>query len=175
VTAVRTPWSAALSDYRCFGCSPHNAHGLRLEFHAVDDALECRFRLGRTFESYPGMVHGGVIGTICDEVMGNLIVLRDGRSAFTVGIRLRYLAPLAVDVEYRCVGRIRPAGELFHGTAEVLDADGTLLVTASGTFQPVDMDRARRHMRLTDNESESLARSMAAATTRHTTTEPNGA
>ncbi|WP_040477674.1 PaaI family thioesterase [Longispora albida] len=160
MTAVETPWAASLSDYRCFGCSPHNPHGLQLVFHEAGDALECTFQLGRTFESYPGMVHGGVIGTICDEVMGNLIVLREGRSAFTVGIRLRYLAPLSVGEEYRCVARVRPAGQLYQGSAEVLDRDGTLLVTATGTFQPVDMDRAREHMHLTDTETEQLSMRM---------------
>ena len=38
------------------------------------DGLQARFRLSRSFESYPGVVHGGLTGVICDEVMGNLIV-----------------------------------------------------------------------------------------------------
>ena len=152
-----TPWAAVLPDYRCFGCSPHNQHGLRLEFHRVGETLECRFTLDRRFESYPGMVHGGITGTICDEVMGNLIVMRDGRSAFTTGIRLRYLAPLFIDRPYLCVARAHQAGESrYDASAEVLDEAGDLLVTAAGSFMPVDMDRAREFMDLTDDESESV-------------------
>ena len=91
---VAVPWTV-LPDYQCFGCSPHNPHGLELQFWTHPEGLESRFRLGRAFESYPGMVHGGVVGTVCDETMGNLLVLRAGRSAFTVSLRLRYRCPRA--------------------------------------------------------------------------------
>jgi acyl-coenzyme A thioesterase PaaI-like protein len=167
--AVEVPWASALADYRCFGCSPHNPHGLRLTFLTYPDGLESRFCLDRTFESYPGVVHGGVISTVCDETMGNLIVLREGRSAFTVGLRLRFLSPLAIGQQYRCVAKLRADGHFYHGSCEVLDDVGVLLVTATGTYQPVDMERAREHMHLTDQESESLRHSLSQST------QPNGA
>jgi acyl-coenzyme A thioesterase PaaI-like protein len=178
--ALAVPWAQALADYRCFGCSPHNADGLQLRFYAHPEGLESRFELGRTFESYPGVVHGGVISTVCDEAMGNLIVLQEGRSAFTTALRLRYLSPLAVGTEYRCIARLRPnpgrdaaagrdgtagpgstANDSYQATAEILDAGGALLVTATGSYQPVDMERARRHIILTDQESELLLRSLS--------------
>nr|WP_230205003.1 hotdog domain-containing protein [Parafrankia elaeagni] len=100
-----TPW-AVLDDYQCFGCSPHNPHGLRLRFRERPDGLAASFRLGRAHESYPGVVHGGLVGVICDETMGNLLVLRTGRPAFTTAMRVRYLAPMPVDVPHECRARI---------------------------------------------------------------------
>jgi acyl-coenzyme A thioesterase PaaI-like protein len=135
------------------------------------------FQPGRAFESYPGVVHGGVISAVCDETMGNLLVLRGGRSAFTVSLRLRYLSPLAVDREYRCVARMRAgAGDaqlpqlppLLHATADVLDERGALLVAATGTYQPVSMEWAREHLTLTDEVAELLETSLAATSPHRT-------
>jgi acyl-coenzyme A thioesterase PaaI-like protein len=170
VTTIDVPWSV-LPDYRCFGCSPHNATGLRLEFQPHPDGVCTEFRLDRRFESYPGIVHGGLAGVICDETMGNLLVLRRGVSAFTVSMRMRYVAPLLVGRLYTCVARLRenaggPA-ELLPAAAEVLDEHGTICATATATYQPFTLEQARQQLALDDHEIETLSAALAAA--------PNGA
>ncbi|MBX6390362.1 MAG: PaaI family thioesterase [Frankia sp.] len=202
---LRVPW-AVLDDYRCFGCSPHNPHGLRLRFALRPDGLVTRFRLDRGHESYPGVVHGGLIGVICDETMGNLIVLRLGLTAFTTAMRVRYLSSLSVGAEYRCVARLRggegdvggrsgaPAGiggaaaagpdgpiaagtsstGLVHAEAEVLDADGVLLATATATYRPTPLDSARERMNLPPADADRVARALAAALPTSLPTSPPG-
>lgn len=157
---VEVPWADAVADFHCFGCSPHNPSGLRLNLFTHPRGLEARFRLGRRFESYPGLVHGGATSAVCDETMGNLIALTSRRPVFTVAMRLRYVAPLAIDTEYRCVARIPAADRRYHACCEVLDGQGDLLASATATFQPVDMDRARSHMKLSDQESDRFVRSL---------------
>ncbi len=131
------PWSV-LDDYRCFGCSPHNPHGIALAFDAHPEGLATTFRLGRSYESYPGVVHGGLLGVVADETMGNLIVVRTGLVAFTVSMRLRYVMPVSVGAEYTCVARLAAAGgPLTSATAEILDAEGGCVVTASATYRNV--------------------------------------
>lgn len=164
---LEVPW-AQQPDYSCFGCSPHNAAGLRLRFekHEADDGdgagegygLRTRFRITRIHESYPGVVHGGVVSTICDEAMGNLVVLRRGTPAFTVSQRMRYFTPLAVGGDYSCVTRLRPdeGGEVVQAVAEVLDAGGEVMASASASYRCVPMDRAREHLRLTDDNAKDL-------------------
>jgi len=150
---VDLPWEA-LVDHNCFGCSPKNLSGLRLRFSPHPDGLVTRFRLGRAFESYPGVVHGGILSTICDEAMGNLLVLRTGKSAFTVTLRMRFVSPLKVDHEYSCVARLRPEESrmgLEHAAAEILGPTGRPMATATGVYKPVSMDRARDHLVLTDD------------------------
>ncbi|MCL9760247.1 PaaI family thioesterase [Frankia sp. AiPa1] len=144
------PW-AVLADYHCFGCSPHNPHGIALQFTEHPEGLATTFRLGRSYESYPGVVHGGLLGVVVDETMGNLIVMRTGRVAFTVSLRLRYLAPVTVGAAFTCVarlGRSRPGepgtdGPLTSATAEILDADGAPAVTATATYRNVPTTIAR--------------------------------
>lgn len=167
---LQVPWSV-LPDYRCFGCSPHNASGLRLTFAAHPQGLQARFALERAFESYPGVVHGGLVGVVCDEVMGNLIVLVRHTPAFTVSLRTRYVTPLLVGRDYRCVATLtgEPHGELIHAGAEVLDDTGAVCATATATYRPFSLHDARHQLALGDDEVALLAHALTV------TTAPNGA
>lgn len=154
---ITVPWSV-LADYRCFGCSPHNHSGLRLTFESHPDGVCSRFRLDRTYESYPGVVHGGLAGVVCDEVMGNLIVLVERQSAFTVSMRLRYVAPLLVDQSYLCVARLRESTTgLLHTSAEITDEAGAVMVTATASYQPFTLQHARQQLGLDDQHTALLA------------------
>jgi acyl-coenzyme A thioesterase PaaI-like protein len=127
------------ADHLCFGCSPRNPAGLQLEFEPEADGVRSSFRLGRQYESYPGVVHGGIVSAICDEVMGNLIVLRLGTPAFTVSARQRFITPLRVGDQYACVARFGRPGDdqrLYHVMAEVLDAGGAVCATATASYRP---------------------------------------
>ncbi|MEV0621411.1 hotdog fold domain-containing protein [Nonomuraea sp. NPDC050404] len=159
--SIEVPWSV-LPDYHCFGCSPHNPGGLGLTFTPHPDGVQAVFRLGRAFESYPGVVHGGLVGVICDETMGNLIVLERRTAAFTVSLRTRFLAPLHVDHEYTCVARLRGGeGELIQAEADVLGADGAVHATASAGYRPFSLHDARTALTLADDELDLLTRRLS--------------
>ncbi|HVV12538.1 PaaI family thioesterase [Amycolatopsis sp.] len=128
------PWAG--TGHHCFGCSPRNPSGLRLEFTDTGDALAAEFRLDHHFESYPGVVHGGILAVICDETMGNLIVLRLGVPALTTSMRMRYVGVVRVGRGYRCVARATAGGELVRASAEILDARGEIVGTATATYKP---------------------------------------
>ncbi len=177
------PWST-LQDYHCFGCSPHNSQGLRLRFAVRPDGIDTRFRLDRAHESYPGIVHGGLVGVICDETMGNLIVLRTGLTSFTTSLRLRYVNVMRVNADYQCVAwlhvasagsgadsasHVTGADGLVHAEAEVLDADGGLVAAANATYRPTSMGSARRHLNLPSEEFDRIADALAAARSSSTT------
>ncbi|WP_245746581.1 PaaI family thioesterase [Nocardia altamirensis] len=151
--AVQVPWSV-IPDYHCFGCSPHNETGLRLTFTPHPDGLQARFRLSRQFESYPGVVHGGLIGVICDEVMGNLIVLARNHPAFTVSQRTRFITPLLVDHEYRCVATLsdHAPDRPIQAAAEIIDANGIVCATSTAAYQPFVLDDVRHQLTLGDDE-----------------------
>jgi acyl-coenzyme A thioesterase PaaI-like protein len=164
MSAPELPW-AVLEDYRCFGCSPHNPHGIALTFTEHSEGLQTSFTLGRSYESYPGVVHGGLLGVVCDETMGNLIVVRTGLVAFTTSLRLRYLAPVRVGVPYTCVARLGADGganPLSTATAEILDAEGAPVVTATATYRNVPFGTARERIALSATEAGRLDQALTA-------------
>lgn len=165
MTGIDLPWSV-LTDYQCFGCSPHNPNGLRLVLEPHAEGACSRFRLGRAFESYPGIVHGGLTGVICDETMGNLIAARHGAPAFTVSMRQRFIVPLVVGRQYVCVARLdrdTDGHRLYHASADILDADGAVCAMATATYQPFTLADVRARLMLSEQEAASLSAALAVA------------
>lgn len=123
-------------DHNCFGCGKLNAYGLQLDFHADErGGVWAEFVPAERFEGYTGMVHGGIISTVLDEVMA-WSLYRQQIWAVTAEMSVRYRAPIQVGERTRATGweiasrgrRIEMAGEIRRGR------DGAVLATATALF-----------------------------------------
>jgi acyl-coenzyme A thioesterase PaaI-like protein len=148
---VELPWEAEPS-FNCFGCSPRNPIGLKLRLRRVsDESYGAETTFSENYASYPGIVHGGIVNVLVDEVMGDTIALVHGMLAFSVTLRSKMLLPLRIGEAYLTVARITGRG---HGAlrteAEVTGPDGELHVMSTGTYQPIRYEQARSLMDLDD-------------------------
>ncbi|MFN2114131.1 MAG: PaaI family thioesterase [Anaerolineae bacterium] len=50
----------------CFGCGPANADGLRIRSFVDGDEATCEFTPLVSHEAFPGVLSGGIIGTLLD-------------------------------------------------------------------------------------------------------------
>ncbi len=50
----------------CFGCGPANQDGLRIRSFRSDAGLEMEFEPLEEHQAFPGMINGGIIGTLLD-------------------------------------------------------------------------------------------------------------
>jgi acyl-coenzyme A thioesterase PaaI-like protein len=50
----------------CFGCGPANAQGLRIRSFVQGDEVVATWRAQPHHEAFPGMLNGGIIGTLLD-------------------------------------------------------------------------------------------------------------
>lgn len=50
----------------CFGCGPSNLKGLRIKSFPKGDKFVCEFTPQPHHEAFPGIVNGGIIGTLLD-------------------------------------------------------------------------------------------------------------
>ena len=146
---------ARMEHSNCFGCSPNNVSGLALSMHRLEpsaaDGLVSTFRLPERFESYPGVIHGGIVSTVLDEVMGNVIAVLDHRLCFTITLRVKYLAPLHTHELYRCVARMtrRPDSDddIYKIDGEIHPADrDEALAIASATYKWITVSQATTEM-----------------------------
>jgi acyl-coenzyme A thioesterase PaaI-like protein len=130
----------------CLVCGVDNPFGLRARFYELapgDDAspgagpeLLGIFTPREEHQSYPGRLHGGVSSAILDETIGRAILLvQPDAWGVTAEFTLRFRRPLPLDDEIRCVARItRDTSRLFEGSGEILLADGSVAVEASGKY-----------------------------------------
>ncbi|WP_018331343.1 PaaI family thioesterase [Actinomycetospora chiangmaiensis] len=131
---VALPWQGTLG-HSCFGCAPDNPVGLGLHFRAEGDDLVTDLHVDRRYESYPGVVHGGIVALVCDETMGNLAVLRHGRAVVTTSLRTRHVGVVATGGRYRCRASLAGEPPTLSARAEVLDADGAVVATATAGYR----------------------------------------
>ena len=50
----------------CFGCGPANPQGLQLKSFIDGQQIRAKFRPGLYHEAFPGVLNGGIIGTLLD-------------------------------------------------------------------------------------------------------------
>ena len=54
------------SNSICFGCGPSNKEGLQIKSYRTDEGLEMEFKCEEKHQAFPGVINGGVIGSLID-------------------------------------------------------------------------------------------------------------
>ncbi|NLX09708.1 MAG: PaaI family thioesterase [Chloroflexi bacterium] len=127
----------------CFVCGVENVCGLQLRF--FDDGpggVITRVTLGDTYQSYPGMAHGGILATIMDETLGRAVLSggdpNEPRFMFTARMEIRYRRPVPLHEEFTARGRVeKDRGRLVTARGEIVLADGTVAVEAEATLAEI--------------------------------------
>lgn len=126
----------------CFGCAELNPVGLRMTFEPRNAGITSTVRLRGDYESFPGVVHGGIVATILDEMLAQSVYRLGQVSAFTTGLRIRYAQPMATGVDHVAYAEVLSRdADLARATARLEVADGGGLVAAAdGTFRLITND-----------------------------------
>ncbi len=101
----------------CFVCGPSNPIGLRIKFHIDGDVCRGEFKPGENHVGYNNVTHGGIIFSLLDDVMANLLFLKN-QIAQTAKCELRYRKPLSINETVILEGRrIKEKGQIvvMHG------------------------------------------------------------
>ncbi|MDE3154336.1 MAG: PaaI family thioesterase [Acidobacteriota bacterium] len=129
----------------CFGCGPANTKGLRIRSFAEGDEVVCDWQPSPHHEAYPGMLNGGIIGTLmdchCNWTAAHFLMKQAGADTppCTVtadyAIKLRRPTPSAGPVHLKAhVVESTEDRAVVEGT---LEADGKVCATCRGTFVAV--------------------------------------
>jgi uncharacterized protein (TIGR00369 family) len=133
----------------CFGCGQDNPAGLRLVFFVKDNRILCHVHLAAQFQGPPGHAHGGIIATLLDEAMSKANRHRNV-VAMTRHISVDYLRPVPLDTDLILEGWSETdpknaAGRKHRCSAELRDAGGAVLASATGIFIQVTEADLRRY------------------------------
>ena len=113
----------------CLVCGTENPFGLNARFYqTTTDEIIGIFSAKELHQGFPGRIHGGMIASILDEVIGRVQSISDPEGwAVTVDLRIRYRKPLPLGTNLKAVSRMtRDARRMFEGTAEIYLPDGTV-------------------------------------------------
>jgi uncharacterized protein (TIGR00369 family) len=127
----------------CFGCGGANQRGMQLTYEQDDQARRIRgnFRLGAEYQGASGFIHGGIIATVLDEVMGKVTRFR-GVHAVTADLSIEYLKPVPVDVDLVVEGHeVEMTGRNLFMLGEIRNVAGQVLARGKGRFVIVDPKR----------------------------------
>jgi acyl-coenzyme A thioesterase PaaI-like protein len=130
---IRLPWSRS-----CFVCGEANPQGLRAEIYQVGDLIEMIFTPRRELVGWAEVVHGGLVGTVLDELMTWAAIVRERRAFFAVDFSVRFKAPLPP--EKACLVRARVTGsrrQFLETESWVEGVDGTVFARGTGRYFPV--------------------------------------
>ena len=91
---------------QCFGCSSSNPHGLQLHFWRTETGCFTRCIIPTYMCGIDGIVHGGILATLMDEVAGWALIERLGEFGMTTEMNIRYAKPVPTNLELLVMGQI---------------------------------------------------------------------
>ncbi len=93
-------------DQPCFGCSPNHPYGFHLKLERDGDGVKTRFTPHDRYQGPPGVMHGGLVMTLADEVAAWAILAKVGKFGFTTSFEGKFRAPVRINTEALGFGRI---------------------------------------------------------------------
>ncbi len=141
-----TPLAQGTQNH-CFGCGEANQTGLQLKFFVDGESrVLCRFRLDLRFQGPPRHAHGGIIATLLDEAMSKAN-RRRGITAMTRQMSIDYRRPVPLEKDLLMEGWSESdSGRKHRCSAEIRDAGGSVLASATGLFVEVKLEALLERM-----------------------------
>lgn len=126
----------ALPGYKnCFVCGKNNPIGLNITFFRDQDKIRAEFVPESKHEGFKGIVHGGILFSILDEIMGRTAITTKGVMTMTVEVNIKYRKKVIVGEKIIFNAQMtKDLGRMIEAKAEARSEDGTLLTEAKGKF-----------------------------------------
>jgi acyl-coenzyme A thioesterase PaaI-like protein len=131
----------------CFVCGLENNHGLHMKFYEPGPGeVKATYRVSEPFQGYPGIVHGGILASMLDEVASRAGMTGEPtRFRFTAKLELRYRKPAPIgETLYLHGWVVEERGSRAVAKADIRLEDGTLLTEAEALLAdyPFDVDKS---------------------------------
>ena len=135
-------------NHNCFGCSPKNESGLKMEFYsnAQKDAVFSWLTVPDHVCGWGNLVHGGIVSTILDEAMGWAAVVILQKLILTKTMTVNFLKPVFVGQEIIAQGYVENAlsDREMEIRGVVFDGDGGVCAKSSSIVSLFDLEVVRK-------------------------------
>jgi acyl-coenzyme A thioesterase PaaI-like protein len=137
----------------CFGCGPTNEKGLRIRSFVQGDEVIADWKPSLHHEAFPGMLSGGIIGTLLDchsnWTAAHHLMKQSGTDqppcTVTADYAIKLLRPTPTDLPVRLVAKVVESKEDRATIEAQLIAHDKVCATCKGTFVAVKAGHPAYH------------------------------
>ena len=92
---LKNPY-ADYKEYNCFGCSPTNPLGLKMEFYEEYDEIISTWKPGDNYQGFHDILHGGIQATMIDEIASWVVFMKLDTAGVTYQLKTKYIKPVKI-------------------------------------------------------------------------------
>ena len=121
----------------CFVCGVNNPFGLHINFYLTRPGeVNAAFTASEKYQSYPGVLHGGIIAAILDEAAGRAFLQGlPPRFMYTAKLEIRYRNNVPIGRPLKIIGKAGKSKARFaESWAGIYNSEDTLLAEADGLY-----------------------------------------
>jgi len=120
---------------KCFFCGPATG-GLGLEIEYDDGKASCEFTAHEKYQGYDGMLHGGIVTGILDEVMWWTLFMETKKICATWKIEAEFKRPILCGKMYHASGQfVSSTHNTYYLSATIKDDAGKLCAQGNASFR----------------------------------------
>jgi acyl-coenzyme A thioesterase PaaI-like protein len=124
----------------CFICGLENPVGLHLHIYETEPGVvQTSYIAPEHFQGYPGVLHGGIVGAIIDEIAGRTLMGSDPmnpRFMFTARLEVKYRKNVPIGKQLKIIGKALKSkarsaeawAGIYDAASDELLAEGTALL-----------------------------------------------
>jgi uncharacterized protein (TIGR00369 family) len=126
----------------CFACGIENPIGLKMTFYQDEKGrVVATFTPRDEHQGYPGVVHGGIVTALLDEVLGRVAIAAE-RWMVTGRLNIRFRRPVHVGETLTIVGEaVSWKKRTLEARGEIRLANGQIGAEATGTFLEIPPEK----------------------------------
>lgn len=127
-------------DNMCFICGTANPHGLKLKFNydVESERIESEVVFPIHLQGWQGVVHGGLISTVLDEIMVKAAAAKKLKCV-TGEITVKFKKPTLTNEKYIIRGRVVEVKKrIIFTEGFLLDRDGQIMAGAKGKLFAIE-------------------------------------
>ena len=95
---IINPWKD-MEGYNCFGCSPDNEAGVRMEFYEDGDEVVSIWKPRPEYQGWLNTLHGGIQSVLLDEICGWVVFRKLQTGGVTSKMESRFRKSISTNVK----------------------------------------------------------------------------